>query len=41
MDLYLLSQDAVTGYDVYDSVVVAAKSEDVLEFCKQMIGESK
>ena len=28
MDLYLLSQDAVTGYGTYDSVVVAAKTEE-------------
>jgi hypothetical protein len=26
MRLYLLSQDKFTGYDTYDSVVVAAKS---------------
>ena len=28
MNLYLLTQDESTGYDTYDSVVVAAKSED-------------
>lgn len=28
MKLYLLSQDRVCGWDTYDSVVVAAKSED-------------
>ena len=27
MNLYLLTQDAVTGYDTYDSVVVAALTE--------------
>lgn len=28
MNLYLLTQDVNTGYDSYDSVVVAAKDED-------------
>lgn len=28
MNLYLLSQDENNGYDTYDSVVVAAKSEN-------------
>ena len=28
MNLYLLTQTEETGYDTYDSVVVAAKSED-------------
>ena len=28
MNLYLLTQDEVTGYDTYDSVVVAAESEE-------------
>ena len=28
MNLYLLTQGEETGYDTYDSVVVAAKSED-------------
>jgi hypothetical protein len=28
MNLYLLSQDVVCGYDTYDSCVVAAESED-------------
>ena len=28
MKLYLLSQEVVTGYDTYDSAVVAAESED-------------
>lgn len=28
MKLWLLSQDENTGYDTYDSVVVAAKSEE-------------
>ena len=27
MNLYLLTQDETTGYDVYDSVVVSARSE--------------
>jgi hypothetical protein len=27
MNLYLLTQDVETGYDTYDSVVVAAKTE--------------
>jgi hypothetical protein len=28
MELWLLSQDAQSGYDTYDSAVVAAESED-------------
>lgn len=28
MNLYLLTQSTVTGYDTYDSAVVAAESED-------------
>ena len=28
MNLYLLTQDEENGYDTYDSVVVAAESED-------------
>ena len=28
MNLYLLTQDVETGYDTYDSVVVAALTED-------------
>ena len=28
MNLYLLTQDVLTGYDVYDSAVVAAESEE-------------
>lgn len=28
MKLYLLTQDAVVGYDTYDSMVVAAPNED-------------
>ena len=27
MNIYLLTQNEVTGYDTYDSVVVAAKTE--------------
>jgi hypothetical protein len=29
MNLYLLKQDVNTGYNTYDSVVVAAESEDI------------
>lgn len=28
MNLYLLTQDVNTGYDTYDSAIVAAKDED-------------
>jgi hypothetical protein len=28
MKLYLLTQDEVTGYDIFDSMVVCAKNED-------------
>lgn len=28
MNIYLLTQDLVTGYDTYDSMIVAAESEE-------------
>lgn len=41
MNLYLLSQDANSGYDTYDSVVVAAESENEARLITPDCGSSE